>query len=489
MNIIKKSLIIAAMGAALSSSSYAITTGNSVVYITGSTGFRGTINTWFASQAGGSGYSNNLVAWDGGTSNSLANFAAAKNLAYTNIPVTVNGTPTNVDVVFAFGGSEAGIQATFAPTNNPKQLSFYNIGALTSATGMTNTVAAGSDVYHTNANTSFQTPTMTFSDTSQAASYFQGGTMSQDGVTYLKCNVAAGVTGGASGTGGQKIAVLPFGFYASKNAPFTNLSSGAWYDILTTVGGVPMSELTGSTNDDTTNSIYLQPVGRNVDSGTRMNMQAMAHIPKTVNFQQVKPTASGGLITAINLETNATINGISQLAGNNGESSGGTVAGFLTNDGTSYGTYLVGYIALADSVAKYPGGIVPLTYNGVQGRAYSVASTTNPSINPAWSNAALGGSIGGIGYLDQGYTNIITGAYPYWGYEHVMYNTNTASNATVAGATVALYNSFVSTNNGIRSLSSTNTFMYGGIKLEDMQIQRSGTTVDGGPVAPNAALQ
>jgi len=150
---------------------------------------------------------------------------------------------------------------------------------------------------------------------------------------------------------------------------------------------------------------------------------------------------------------------------------------------------LVGYIALADSVAKYPGGIVPLTYNGVQGRGYSVASTTNPSINPAWSNAALGGSIGGLGYLDQGYTNIITGAYPYWGYEHVMYNTNTASNATVAGATVALYNSFVSANNGIRSLSSTNTFMYGGIKLEDMQIQRSGTTVDGGPVAHGAALQ
>lgn len=477
MNIIKKSLVLLAMGAAISSSEASLTTGNTMVYITGSTGFRATVNNWFASQtnAAGETFKSHIVAQDGGTVGSPADLAAAKNLLYTNIPVTINGSVNLVDVCFTWIGSEAGIQTTLCPTSSPKKQPFYDLSKISSVTGFTSKVTASA------ANTTSNVASICFADNTQALSYFPGAAQSQDGVTYLKA-------GTSSGTGTAKVAVIPFNFYANYQSGITNLPAPAWYDILTTVGGVPLSELTGNTNDATSLSTYVFPVGRNIDSGTRQDMQAVCHIAKSVNFQQVAPTASSRQITGIPLEGAGSINGISMLAGNNGETSGGNVAKFLTNSGSNYGVALIGYVALADAIPQYTNGIVPLTFNGVAGRAANVAQVTNTSSNPAYYDADNSQLIGSIGFTnDIGYTNVITGAYPYWGYECVSYNTNNnATDATNGPASVAIYNSMLSTNGGIRGLGSADTLMFGAIKLEDMKVNRGGLGVDGGAVSPGA---
>ena len=71
--------------------------------------------------------------------------------------------------------------------------------------------------------------------------------------------------------------------------------------------------------------------------------------------------------------------------------------------------------------------------------------------------------------LDAGYTNIITGKYPWWGYEFVSYDNNVASVNAKAFA-----NNFV---NLIKSFDSTNSIIAPNIKLTDMKVTR---TTDGG---------
>jgi hypothetical protein len=67
------------------------------------------------------------------------------------------------------------------------------------------------------------------------------------------------------------------------------------------------------------------------------------------------------------------------------------------------------------------------------------------------------------------YTNITTGAYPFWGYEFVTYD-----NAVASVNAKAFANNFI---NLIKSFDSTNSIIAPNIKLTDMKVNR---TVDGG---------
>lgn len=495
MKSIKTLMMALALGAA--SSSYgAISTTLQQVYITGSTGFRGTVNTYFANN-----YSNNAVATDKALT-SLANWAAAKNIAFTNIPVTVGGVSTNVDVILSWGGSEAGLQATLCPTNHAKPEYFLDLAKLTipTYTGAYNSAADAQLVtglpaagpYTSSTYTTARVATIAFADNGQALSYFYGGKASQDGITYLLAQPASGaVTGAAAGTACQKVAVIPFNFYANNGAPFTNITHSAFWDLATAANGTPLSEITGLASDATSSSALVALIGRNVDSGTRMNMQAITHIPKSTSLYQYSLTTAGGAITGATYEPAASINGISMGQGNNGEPSGGTLAGWLTNTymsaantangdiGASQNTYFVSYIALVDAVGQYANGIKPLAYNGVVGRCYDTNATLSGVTNPATIT-------GSVAFKDQGFTNVTTGSYPYWGYEHIFYNTNNAGgNATVAGATTNLYSTLIT---AITNQPSTNSTMFGAIQLNDMQVQRT-ESGDGGAVTPGAALK
>jgi hypothetical protein len=337
--------------------------------------------------------------------------------------------------------------------------------------------------------------TITFADNTQAASAFHGNTASPDGVTYNSVG-----TNASPGCSGKVVAVIPFQFLIQNGAKYTNMTASAWYD-LSTVGYITGNELTGVSSDS--NDVIIM-TGRNIDSGTRVNMQTATHIPTSVSLKQLKPNNETSSASSFIFELPATINGISMGLGNNGESSGGTLAQWLTNAAPSVtsvtnwpfslpktGTghvYMASYIANGDAVAKYKSGtagVRPMLYNGIAGRCFTTDASNdflNTNVNKALVDPVDQSAVNGIGYTDLGFTNVCNGAFPYWGYETAYYNTNWASTDAAAGCATNLFTTLVSNFTNSTTGSSTNEFMFGAINLGDMAVYR---TKDGGPVLIN----
>jgi hypothetical protein len=115
--------------------------------------------------------------------------------------------------------------------------------------------------------------------------------------------------------------------------------------------------------------------------------------------------------------------------------------------------YLIGYVSVADiSSARRNAGLTPLKYNGVEGRCHDSSTFTA---------------------LDAGYTNIISGSYPFWGYEFVSFD-NSSATANVR----SLANDLVTR---IKSFPSTSSIIAPNINLNDMRVRR---TLDGGILLP-----
>jgi len=428
-----KSMLMAAAAALTIASASA----QEVIYITGATAFRSAANNTLYSL-----YSNNLLA----SSGSSASDSGAIALYFTNCLLT-NGQ--SVDIAATWTGSEGGMQTVASGTNN-KRVPFYDKAKLASnsitsrTTGLaqpdTTNMLAGSL-------TSLQKGIIGCSDSFQASSRFQGGKKASDGATYTSLTVSA-------------VGVVPYAPIASKGYtntfPDRNMTLNNMYQILT-AGFITGEKISGNTNHAT---VKLFATGRNIDSGTRVIALATLKGGIADQLTQWRVTASGGVATAMVKHPATTINGIATSLGEGGEASGGTVAGYMTNTvsptvsvtGTSRGSqtnYLVGYVSVADiTSARRTAGLVPLMFNGVEGRCHDNASFTT---------------------LDAGYTNIITGKYPWWGYEFVTYD-----NAVASANAKAFANNFI---NLIKSFDSTNSIIAPNIKLSDMKVQR---TADGG---------
>ena len=443
-----KSLLAGALALLAIGSASATTTiglsNNEVIYITGSTAFRASANSTLTNQYGG-----NLMAADNST------LTKAGNLYFTNC--SVNGQLVDISVFWS--GSEAGIQSVAAPIAANKKLPFYTYAQLTNNFPVqswpykaTNIAGASAANYAANTNTTLEQADIGFSDTYQGASLFVGS--SQDGTTYdtlVSSNI--GVT-----------SFLPC---ANKTFPWTDMNSTTLGDLLG-VGYVTGNEFSGSTSSTNT-KVWID--GRNIDSGTRVSTLLVDKYGSSTAVNQFAPTASGGVITALNQWPSNSINGIGMAKGNNGENSGGTLSNFLTNVvsssvtlsiGYSRGSttnYLVGYLGVSDAYGNYANGLIPLTFNGVAGRFQN----TNDYIN----NSST--------YLDAGYTNIITGKYPYWSYEHLNMDTTRADCDTQVQSIYGSLYSFIT------ALPSTNSILAPNIALGEMRVRR---TKDAGSITP-----
>ena len=428
-----KSILMAAVAAL----SIASASAQEVIYVTGATAFRSAANNTLYSL-----YGDKLLASSGSSTNDSGTIAL-----YFKDCVLTNGN--TVDIAVTWTGSEGGMQTIASGTNN-KSVPFYDLAKLTSnnvtnrttglATPDTATMTAGTL-------TSLQKGIIGCSDSFQASSRFQGGKKASDGATYTSLTM-------------QAVGVVPYSPIASKGYtntfPDRNMTLNNMYQILT-AGFITGEKISGQTIHST---VKVFATGRNIDSGTRVI--ALANLKGGIADQltQWRATASSGVVTNLVKHPATTINGIATSLGEGGETSGGTVAGYMTNTisptvtvvGTSRGTqtnYLVGYVSVADiTSARRNAGLVPLMFNGVEGRCHDNASFTT---------------------LDAGYTNIITGKYPWWGYEFVSYDNNVASANAKAFA-----NNFV---NLIKSFDSTNSIIAPNIKLTDMRVSR---TADGG---------
>jgi hypothetical protein len=97
------------------------------------------------------------------------------------------------------------------------------------------------------------------------------------------------------------------------------------------------------------------------------------------------------------------INGISSgSVGNGGEASGGNVAGFLTSTGTTTTGYGIAWLGTGDANTAVKGGATPLKFGG----------------------ASIFSSFSGSGIVFD-FASLRNGAYKFWGYEHMFYNSST----------------------------------------------------------------
>ena len=444
-----KSILMAA-AAALSIASASAQT---VIYITGATAFRSAANNTLYSL-----YSNNLYA----TSATNANNSGALALYFTNCPLT-NGQ--RADIAVTWTGSEGGMRSVASGTNNI-QVPFYDFTKISNGASA-NAFSTASPPYlqvTTPNTTDMVAGTYTtmakgmigFSDSFQSSSRFMNGPRAGDGRRYVALNM-------------QQVGVVPYSWVASRgwtnNFPDRNITYFNAFQALE-VGETAGSSYSGRTNDST---IKIFTVGRNIDSGTRVITLANLRYGVTRDVKQFQCFQSGGTITNMTWWPVRSINGITTGLGGGGENSGGVVGDYMTNVITSSTlittetpddiitpgntNYLIGYVSVADiSSARRNAGLTPLKYNGVEGRCHDSSTFTA---------------------LDAGYTNIISGSYPFWGYEFVSFD-NSSATANVR----SLANDLVTR---IKSFPSTSSIIAPNINLNDMRVRR---TLDGGILLP-----
>jgi hypothetical protein len=248
----------------------------------------------------------------------------------------------------------------------------------------------------------------------------------------------------------------------NKTYPVDNITSTTVREFFSR-GYTFMNFINGSTSVNDKNTVVYF-TGRNPDSGTRLNALLAAFWGKFTGVTSqvvIGGGGSGGNITSLAQYPAATINGVPFGNGNNGYGSGSSIVSKLNSvipstvsitapivAKGSYTNYLVSYAGVGDYAPTAGTGVKVLKYNGIQPRCFNTSSTA----------------------LDQGYTNIITGAYPFWTVVNAMYNPS-HSNATAASAFIDVV--CATNNGGIRSLESTNANMAPNIKLSDMKVTRS----------------
>jgi hypothetical protein len=431
MKSIKKLAVYAAVATAAFGTASAATT-----YISGSTAFGGaampSIGAW-ASNNGGA-----VLAYD----NSSLGSAKILLASYTN-----NGTTNYISV--RLNGSETGIQSAAAPAGTAL------VGFLpNSATGSN---GASACIVNTNA-------TVAFSDTYQTASRFNGTYL---GVTY------ANLTGVANAPGQDGIVgVTTFNWVANSNFPSTNVTSQFAKYILG-AGYAPVSLLTG-TLSDSNNGVYL--IGRNIDSGTRITTFAETGFGSLTTAKQYAwgtnwSTNSAG--ATINVSSTAsdnklflwpkeTINGVpSATTGNGGNSSGGTLCGYMTK------TLNLGTTQIVDNRATLTQAQLASSAN------YSTFSGTNFLIGYSGRGDANGQIANGLKLLNYNgventTTNVANGGYTFWAYEHIYLGASATADDIYAA-------------NGIAS-TITAQITAPNVPFTAMKVQRS---TDGGTVGGN----
>jgi len=154
--------------------------------------------------------------------------------------------------------------------------------------------------------------------------------------------------------------------------------------------GAPLSMLTGASTDS---GVYIYPLGRDEDSGTRLVTYDEAGFGNFGSPIQYQPTIVSSVITAFAPWPVNTVNGLSYPLGHSGYNSGGLLSTALNApaasglvDGFGDKIAFVGYLSTADA-----------------------ASVNSGNNNLAWN---------GVTYSDAA---VREGKYTFWSYEHVMY--------------------------------------------------------------------
>ena len=245
------------------------------------------------------------------------------------------------------------------------------------------------------------------------------------------------------------VGVVPFVWVATPGAPLTDPTNHPVTNVtkaqvksLLLSNTLKLSSLTGDSGD----TEAVLPVGRDEDSGTRIQALACAAIKVQTPLKQyqplyngattpvVPPPAPGTQITGAGLWPAVTLNAINYPQGDSGYSSGGSLASAVNVSHSggmpTYANWFLTYFGINDAASVTTGK--QLEFNGVP---YSVPNVEGP---------------GAAGFVAQ---------YTYWGYEHLMYRTTFAA----PGLTVATE---------LASDLTTTSASVSGILLSGMKVSR-----------------
>lgn len=388
---------------------------DNVIYLTGSTAFRGIVMNQLADNTGPvSGGGTGI--FDAGTVNLLVFFGGSSSgkSTYALFHGSIGGTPTFVDCLWS--GSEAGIAAVAnvngTTLNDGAQLAGVPCTFLTTNGWSGNQTNSGLPSVGQLQNSTTQ-PDLAFADTSQTVSLTAP--VGNNALTEF------GICG-----------IIPFtwakGQVNNTDVAWTNLVNVTHEQLFEELGSAQTADFFNSGQPggffDFDHTVYL--LGRNKGSGTRVNTLIDIGYPYHNPINQYQVNSTVGLNTANGLyglfETNAgapylinTIATVNPADGNslpadNGYETGGDVVKALnvpgsgiTFPGTSAKVLTIGYAGIGDA-GGLPGGLTGpyiLTLNGVHESDGAIES----------------------------------GTYSFWGHEHI-YGQHTISNPAVTAANV-----------------------------------------------------
>ena len=236
------------------------------------------------------------------------------------------------------------------------------------------------------------------------------------------------------------VGVVQFRWVTNEGSPITNITPQQ-VRVLYESGKLPLSFFTGNPANAST---FVYAMGRDPDSGTRVTAFAETGLGTNPTVLQYKATVDSGAMTEIFPYPATTKFGVSLGIGNDGESSGGTLATYIgatsastavrTATGVTAGEvaatqiYTIGYLGTSDATTAVTNGGQIIGYNGV---------------NPSTAGTALADAIKG-------------GSYHFWSYLHCMHG-------GLTGDKLTFYNTI---SNTLKTTAS------GGIALSDMLVER-----------------
>jgi hypothetical protein len=417
-----------------------------------------------------------------------------------------------VESAFASNGSNGGNHSLVHGFLSNGTEVFYRNYWTGSASGCTDVAAGTADAFipttagrsaYTSGGTAFvpgsydnEVPNATMSDCdyTDAAAVIAG----VDGATASAMLTAAWQDGGVTAGSHNAVALVTFewimGNIGSNPVPFTNITSQQ-ASALVAHGIEPLSFFTGNTSDVNN---YVVMIGRNEDSGTRI-----------LTFAE---SQSGGGITtaaasaAIGQSTNQYELRQAFSSGPTGYTASGT-GYYLTNQlsSASVGTGINGFKAWPKS---WPLN-TESTYNwnttghsGYNGGSdvKAVLGTPNPVTTTGWSvaNAPSGFTVGtstcyfvscmgcndaagvvsgnpltynGVAYSKTNTSNIASGQYTLWNYEHLYYLTAASGSQVAIGSNQTAADALADAIYG----TPTSTLAPVGVQLSDLKISRTQT--------------
>ena len=423
-----KSILLAAIAAAAVGSASAQTTNvvpRNQINLAGSTAFRSVHLKELNSYAVGQGYT--LVASDSSPSAGTGNLALYSKLVSSATNAKTGVVTETRDFINArFQGAEGG--TLLAGSKNTQ--GFYGLrqtGVGSSPVGVcSNQMSAA----------------ITYADSDQSVGVFSGNKGAKAKAAKL--------------TFVGNMAAINFAFITTKDFPANNITERQ-AAALYTRGHLPLSFFTGNPGDGT-NGVYA--MGRNIDSGTRTAILTEIGVGSLNKVNQYDYAASNN---SLFLTPAGTLPGLSFLAGDGGDDSGGTLctkvaaATSLTGANVVGGSpytgkvYVIGYSGIPDINTRH---LKALSYNG-----------TAP-YNPAPGVNTLG--------FQTNFNGIANGTYSLFSIGKVYVNTKNAPKGTIQADVLAAAQGIA---NGI-STNSTPTLGGGNTTISDLNIVRNieGTT-------------